>query len=119
MGILLTPDILNSYPVSAISSAAQGLAENGWQGLFGKVSPETQQNLINTEKNDLIQASAGTLTPDQALAIATQDVTGQLTAAGANPIDVQTVLNKIVGGGETLIVVAIIVLGLILLIKVT
>jgi hypothetical protein len=119
------------HVVSGIETAAQGFEQSGWTGLLhGAVSLPAKQDMISSETNDLIKASAGTLSPDQAQAIATQDITGQLVAAGADPSQVQSifsgsfsdiknVFSKIVGGGETLIIAAIVILALILLIKIT
>ena len=65
-----------------ISGAIQGAIQNGKNGLFGNVSSATKQALIDAEVAQLVQAG---MSHDEAVQVATADVTGQLMAANADP----------------------------------
>lgn len=65
--------------------AAQGLFQSGTYALSGNVSPGAKQDIVNQEAKDLVQASGGTISLEQATAVAQGDVTTVLTQAGADP----------------------------------
>lgn len=58
-----------------------------WRAATGTVDPWTKNNLVEDETNNLVQASNGTLTPEQAKQQAESDVNTTLTTFKSSPDD--------------------------------
>lgn len=81
-----------------------------WSAATGTVDPWKKTDIIQQEQDGLIQASGGSISANDAYAIAYSDVTGTLQSANADPSQVQG-FDLLFSAGDILFIALIAVVG--------
>jgi hypothetical protein len=105
----LLDDLREDYSIGA-NTVKSWLIGTLWSAGTGTVDPWTKDNLVQDEAQGVVQASAGSIDPNSAKAMAYSDVTNQLIAAGADPSQVQgfDVLKTL---GDMIFVAILVIIG--------